>query len=93
MPSRSTSCGADEATLDVTRDIDSAPVLAVVNYRDDEVDRGHPLRIVLGELATRPGIDRLDVNPLSPQAVAALAEPHGLDPDALYGLTAAGEPR
>jgi DNA-binding CsgD family transcriptional regulator len=83
---------ADEATLDVlrllTRDIDSAPVLAVVSYRDDELDRGHPLRIVLGELANRPGIDRLDVNPLSRQAVAALAEPHGMDPEALYGLTA-----
>jgi len=83
---------ADEATLDVlrmlTRDVGGAPVLAILSYRDDEIDRTHPLRIVLGELATRPDIDRLDVSPLSPEAVAVLAEPHGLDPDALFGLTA-----
>ena len=82
----------DEATLDVlrmlTRDVGGAPVLAILSYRDDEIDRTHPLRIVLGELATRPDIDRLDVSPLSPEAVAVLAEPHGLDPDALFGLTA-----
>jgi predicted ATPase len=83
---------ADEATLDVlrmlTRDVGAAPVLAILSYRDDEIDRTHPLRIVLGELANRPDIDRLDVSPLSPEAVAVLAEPHGLDPNALFGLTA-----
>ena len=28
------------------------PALVVASYRDDELDRAHPLRIVLGELAT-----------------------------------------
>src|SRR4051812_9799711 len=82
---------ADEATLDVlrmlTRQVATTPGLAIVSYRDDEIDRAHPLRIVLGELANRAGIDRLDVNPLSAAAVAALAEPHGMDPDVLFGQT------
>ena len=83
---------ADEATLDVlrmlTRQIDSVPVLVVLSYRDDEIDRTHPLRIVLGELANRTGIDRLDVDPLSLDAVAALSKPHGLDADVLFDQTA-----
>ena len=58
---------ADEATLDVlrmlTRKIETAPALVVVSYRDDEIHRAHPLRIVLGELANRSGIDRLERKP------------------------------
>ena len=54
---------ADEATLDVLRllgrRVDRFGALAVATYRDDELDNHHPLRIVLGELATatrrRPG--------------------------------------
>jgi DNA-binding CsgD family transcriptional regulator/tetratricopeptide (TPR) repeat protein len=80
---------ADEATLDVmtllvTR-TGSAPALVVASYRDDELDRAPQLRLVLGELVRRP--ERLSVLPLSPAAVAALAEPHGLDPQELYGRT------
>jgi hypothetical protein len=47
---------ADEATLDfvrvLARRLDRVPVLVLVTYRDDEVGRTHPLRVVLGELAT-----------------------------------------
>jgi predicted ATPase len=47
---------ADEATLDVlrllTRRLETVPGLIDVSYRDDELARTHPLRIVLGELAT-----------------------------------------
>ena len=50
---------ADEATLDVlrllVRRIETVPALIVVSYRDDELARAHPLRIVLGELAIEPG--------------------------------------
>ena len=46
---------ADEATLDVVRllgrRVETVPALVLVSYRDDELDRGHPLRVVLGELA------------------------------------------
>jgi hypothetical protein len=47
---------ADEATLDVVRllgrRIDNVPALVVLSYRDDALERTHPLRLVLGELAT-----------------------------------------
>ena len=73
---------ADEATLDVLRllprRLANVPALVLATYRDDELDRGHPLRIVLGELGTGDGIARLRLPPLSPFAVAKLAEPlHG----------------
>jgi DNA-binding CsgD family transcriptional regulator/tetratricopeptide (TPR) repeat protein len=79
---------ADEATLDVLRvlgrRIDAVPALVLATYRDDELDRRHPLRIVLGELATGHAIRRLKIEPLSPVAVAQLAQPHGVDADELY---------
>jgi DNA-binding CsgD family transcriptional regulator/tetratricopeptide (TPR) repeat protein len=69
---------ADEASLDVVRllarRIESVPLLAVASYRDDELDLDHPLRIVLGEIATARGVDRIGLEPLSPAAVARLAE-------------------
>src|SRR5262245_53215296 len=82
---------ADEATLDVLsllgRRIESIPALVVATYRDDELDRTHPLRQLLGELRNTTSIRRLTVPPLSRAAVASLAAPHGLDPDALYRTT------
>ena len=81
---------ADEATLDVLRllprRLANVPALVLATYRDDELDRWHPLRIVLGELGTGDGIARLRLPPLT--AVAKLAEPHGLDADELYRTTA-----
>ena len=52
------------------------------HYRDDELDRVHPLRILLGELAGTPSVERLALPRLSPDAVALLAAPHGVDPAA-----------
>ena len=74
--------------LERARDLTALEESVLASYRDDELDRAHPLRIVLGELANRPGIERLDIHPLSPEAVATLVEPHGLDPDMLFGQTA-----
>ncbi len=55
---------ADEGTLDVLRllgrRIDGVPSLAVVTFRD-EAD--HPLRVVLGELATVPAVERIRLPP------------------------------
>src|SRR6266542_4315800 len=83
---------ADEATLDVLRLLArraaAVPALVLASYRDDELDRAHPLRVVLGELATGEGIGRLKLTPLSPAAVATLAEPHGVDAEELYRRTA-----
>jgi DNA-binding CsgD family transcriptional regulator len=83
---------ADEATLDVfrllVRRVETVPVLVVGSYRDDGIDADHPLRIVLGELATSPSISRVKLAGLSPAAVAELAEPYGTDADELYAKTA-----
>jgi DNA-binding CsgD family transcriptional regulator len=83
---------ADEATLDVLRllgrRLEAVPALVLATYRDDELDRAHPLRIVLGELATEQTVERLKLEPLSRAAVARLAEPHGVDADELHRKTA-----
>jgi len=83
---------ADEATLDALRvlgrRIDGAPGLVIATYRDDEVESEHPLRTVLGELASAPGVSRLTVPRLSVEAVRGLAGPHGADGDAIHALTA-----
>ena len=80
---------ADEATLDVltllAARIRSVPALVLASYRDDELERGSALRVFLGEKA--PRARRLKVERLSRAAVAALAEPHGLDAEELYGRT------
>jgi DNA-binding CsgD family transcriptional regulator/tetratricopeptide (TPR) repeat protein len=82
---------ADDATLDVVRLLgrrcDAFPALVIATYRDDELDRTHPLRIVLGELP-RSSVTRLRLAPLSEQAVAGLAGPDGIDPVALHRRTA-----
>jgi ATP/maltotriose-dependent transcriptional regulator MalT len=82
---------ADEATLDllkvVARRIETVSALVLVTYRNDGLDRAHPLRIVLGETATNHSVGRLDIPPLSPAAVAQLSEPFDVDTDALYRAT------
>jgi DNA-binding CsgD family transcriptional regulator len=83
---------ADEATLDVlrwlSRRIATVPALLVATYRDDELDRGHPLRVALGDLLRRDGTTRVRLAPLSAEAVAQLAEPHGVDAAELHRRTA-----
>ena len=83
---------ADEATLDVVRliahRVEGVPVLLVASYRDEQLHRAHPLRIVLGELPGGGGVTRLDLTRLSPAAVAQLAEPSAIDAAVLYERTA-----
>jgi DNA-binding CsgD family transcriptional regulator/tetratricopeptide (TPR) repeat protein len=82
---------ADEATLDVLRVIgrrvETSPSFVAATFRDDEAVGEHPLRTVLGELATAPGVTRLSVPRLSEDAVHRLAAPHAVDPGQLYRLT------
>jgi predicted ATPase len=77
---------SDEAMLDVlrllSRRVQAVPVLVVATYRD-ELPRAHPLRIVLGELATSDAVERVKLAPLSAAAVAELSEPHGVARPAL----------
>ena len=68
---------ADEGTLDVVRmlarRLESLPVLLAATYRDDSLDRQHPLRLLLGELPSSRRVIRLTLAPLSAEAVATLA--------------------
>jgi DNA-binding CsgD family transcriptional regulator len=82
---------ADEATLDLVRTlarrIRDMPVVLIGTFRDDEVDLHHPLRRVLGDLASGVA-ERIDVPPLSRAAVARLVDGSGLDVGDLHALTA-----
>jgi DNA-binding CsgD family transcriptional regulator/tetratricopeptide (TPR) repeat protein len=83
---------ADEATLDVvrllTRRVHAVPTLFVASYRDDQLHRSHPLRIVLGELPSVGAVTRLELSGLSRAAVEKLAEPSAIDADELFERTA-----
>lgn len=83
---------ADEATLDLLRflgrRVRQTRALIVATYRDDETGAEHPLRRVLGDLATAPEICRLRLAPLSRDSVAAMASAHDVDADQLYHQTA-----
>ena len=82
---------ADEATLDLVRflarRIEDRRALLIATYRDDEVGDRHPLRLVLGDVATAPAVRRLVLQPLSPGAVRALAAGSGMDAGALAERT------
>ena len=82
---------ADEGTLDVLRllgrRVGATPMLLIASYRDDELERTHPLRVVLGELATSDDVSRLKLQPLSQAAVARLAERSPVDADELFRST------
>lgn len=82
---------ADEATLDLlrylARRLRRTAALVVVTYRDEELAADHPLRICLGQLASDRSTRRLDLPPLTPQAVATLARGTSHDPAELHRLT------
>jgi DNA-binding CsgD family transcriptional regulator len=82
---------ADEASLDVlrllARRIGRSNLLVLATFRDDALGRDHPLRVVLGELATRPAVRRLAVQPLSRAAVGELAAAADLDAAELHRQT------
>ncbi len=82
---------ADGATLELLRflgrRIRELHLLFVVTYRDDEIGANHPLRLVLGDLATAPTVHRMGLRPLSEEAVRELAEGSGRDATVLHQLT------
>jgi len=85
---------ADEATLDLLRyagrRVARTRSLLIASFRNDEVTSTHPLRAVLGDLATA-GAPRLAPRPFSLAAVRALAAGSGVDAVALHAQ-AAGNP-
>jgi DNA-binding CsgD family transcriptional regulator len=82
---------ADGATLDLmrflARRIESLPLLLVVSYRDDELDRHNALLVALGDMANSPAVSRIGLQPLSLDAVAVLAAGSGINAAHLHHLT------
>jgi len=82
---------ADEATVDMLRFLGrrfrGAPALLIATYRDDGLAADDPLRLALGDLATQRSTRRVELAPLSADAVRRLAASSGLDAAELYRLT------
>ncbi len=82
---------ADDATLDLLRylgrRLDATRSLLIATYRDDEGGPRHPLRVVLGDLATSDCVRRLTLAPLTPEAVSRLAAGSGIDARDLHRRT------
>ncbi|WP_344311582.1 ATP-binding protein [Fodinicola feengrottensis] len=80
----------DDASADVLRfigrRIDTSAGLLVVTYRD-EVDGDHPLRRVLGDLASAAGVTRVTVPPLTRAGVAEMVSETEIDAAEAYRLT------
>ena len=82
---------ADEATIDLLsflgRRLGRMPALLLVTYRDDELGEDHPLRMVLGDLATQRATWRMRLPPLSVHGVRLLAGERGVDAAELHEIT------
>ncbi len=82
---------ADEATLDLlrflSRRIARSPVLLLVTFRDDALALDHPLRRALGDLAGHGNTRRIDLPPLTLDAVSRLVEGSCHRPDEIFELT------
>jgi DNA-binding CsgD family transcriptional regulator/tetratricopeptide (TPR) repeat protein len=79
---------ADESTLDLIRylgrRVGSVPALVLVTIREDELHEQHPVRLVLGDLASVGAVRRLILPPLTAAAVRILAAESDIDPVALH---------
>jgi hypothetical protein len=62
------------------------PLFDVAEVTHGELDGGHPLTLVLGELATAR-VARLTIPPLSERTVGELAAPHDIDAAELHRQT------
>src|SRR6266487_4167142 len=82
---------ADEATIDLLslagRRLWRMRVLLLATYRDDELAADHPLRVVLGDLATQRAARRMRLPPLSEDAVRELVGPRDVDAAELRRVT------
>lgn len=83
---------ADEATLDVLRTLGTRvrtlPVLLLATYREDALDRWHPLRLVLAEVVTASDVQRFRLARLSRDTVDLIAGAVGVVGEDLYRKTA-----
>lgn len=81
---------ADEATLDllryIGRRIGRTHSVVVASFRSDEVGPSHPLRLMLGDLATS-GAKRFALQPLSLAAISELIGERNIDAAELHRTT------
>jgi len=81
---------ADEATLDfikfLARRITQVPCLFILTYRDNEIHSRHPLRNVMGQL-NPDSFTRMQLPPLSRQAVEKMAGEKGYKGEDVYGIS------
>jgi predicted ATPase len=76
---------ADEATLEVLRFVGrlgGTRLMILATFRSEEVDRDHPLTLVMGDLATLPGVVRTQLPAFSPADVRKLLDDAGSALDA-----------
>ncbi|HXZ77766.1 MAG TPA: AAA family ATPase [Streptosporangiaceae bacterium] len=84
---------ADETTLDILRFLGrrlaGAELMILATFRSEELSRDHPLALVLGDLATLPGVVRVQLPPLSAAGVRQLLDAEGsdLEADAIFQRT------
>ncbi len=82
---------ADAATLDFLayagRRLDRTRAVLLATYRDEGLASDHPLRVVIGDLATSSAVRRIQLRPLSADAVAELAAATDWDPNEVYRLS------
>ncbi|MDA8436102.1 MAG: BTAD domain-containing putative transcriptional regulator [Actinomycetales bacterium] len=82
---------ADMSTLDLirflARRLEGTRTLVLATYRDDDLRPSDPLRVMLGDITSQPVVRRLEVPPLSAEAVAELAAGSGVDAEALFRET------
>jgi len=82
---------ADDATLDalryLTRRIADVPAVLILTYRDDELDREHPLHGLLGQASRSDQVRHLPLRRLSADAVRQLGADGPVDADDLFALT------
>jgi DNA-binding CsgD family transcriptional regulator/tetratricopeptide (TPR) repeat protein len=84
---------ADEATLEMLRylgrRLDGLPLMVLATFRDDDVSASHPLTMIVGDLATSPGVTRMSLPPLTVGGVQQLIDRVGsaLDPQRVHSKT------
>jgi DNA-binding SARP family transcriptional activator/DNA-binding CsgD family transcriptional regulator/tetratricopeptide (TPR) repeat protein len=82
---------ADMSTLDLVRflarRLESTHAVVVLTYRDEHLGPSDPVRVMLGDIASLPGVHRLPVPLLSPSAVADLAAGTDIDAVSLHRET------
>ena len=81
---------ADDATFDFIkffgRRITQLSCLFILTYRDDHIASDHPLRNVLGQMPP-DSFTRMQLNPLSKEAVEKLASEKGYSGEDVYDIT------